>query len=244
MKLLICLLPILVIAELAILIICFVFYIKQFSFESYMEQLYEKFNCDLDGSGCSNIVIEKFEDLFNDYKEMSGLDHLIYKVLGFIPLLIIFIFLISSTIGCLCQKCRKNCCKCQKKCSYMYIIAAIVFSVPYIVFAHYAKNKIDLTDEEIYQFDDDFNQKTKKNLKFMKTRKIILIAGVIILYAMYVAHIILLCMIKKKKTIEEDNNTNIVNIDNEGNCDAVRVNNNAYGHENKLNTNSNRIEEK
>ena len=35
-----------------------------------------------------------------------------------------------------------------------------------------------------------------------------------------------------------------MNIDNEGNGDAVRVNNNAYGHDNKLNTNSNRIEEK
>ena len=45
----------------------------------------------------------------------------------------------------------------------MYIIAAIVFSVPYLLFAHYAKSKIDLTDEEIYQFDDYFNQKTKKN---------------------------------------------------------------------------------
>ena len=68
----------------------------------------------------------------------------------------------------------------------MYIIAAIVFSVPYLLFAHYAKSKIDLTDEEIYQFDDNFNQKTKKNLKLMKTRRIILIAGVSILYALYI----------------------------------------------------------
>ena len=243
MKSLICILAILVIAELAILIICFIFYIKQFSFESYMEQLYDKFNCDEDS--CSNNIIDKFEDIFNDYKEMSGVEHLLYEILGFIPLLIIFIFLISSIINCLCQRCRKRCCKCKKMCRYMYIIAAIVFSVPYLLFAHYAKSKIDLTHEEIYQFDDNFNQKTKKNLKLMKTRRIILIAGVSILYIMYFVHIIILCLLRKKMASDENNNTNIaVDVNNNINNDPIRVNNNAYSSEKNLNTNTNRIEEK
>ena len=243
MKSLICILAILVIAELAILIICFIFYIKQFFFESYMEQLYDKFNCDEDS--CSNNIIDKFEDVFNDYKEMSGVEHLLYEILGFIPLLIIFIFLISSIINCLCQRCRKRCCKCKKMCRYMYIIAAIVFSVPYLLFAHYAKSKIDLTDEEIYQFDDNFNQKTKKNLKLMKTRRIILIAGVSILYIMYFAHIIILCLLRKKMASDENNNTNIaVDVNNNINNEPIRVNNNGYSSEKNLNTNTNRIEEK
>ena len=127
----------------------------------------------------------------------------------------------------------------------MYIIAAIVFSVPYLLFAHYAKSKIDLTYEEIYQFDDNFNQKTKKNLKLMKTRRIILIAGVSILYIMYFVQIIILCLLRKKMASDENNNTNIaVDVNNNINNDPIRVNNNAYSSEKNLNTNTNRIEEK
>ena len=139
-------------------------------------------------------------------------------------------------------------------------MAAMLLSVPNILYAYYAKIKIKLTNEEIYQFDNDFNQKTKKNINFMKTRKIILISGVCILYAIYIIHVIILCLFNKKLIIVDDNVNNIAdannivinnvnNVDNENNDvnnvnNINNVNNNAYNPDNALTTNENRINEK
>ena len=58
----------------------------------------------------------------------------------------------------------------------------------------------------------------------MKTRRIILIAGVSILYIMYFAHIIILCLLRKKMASDENNNTNIaVDVNNNINNDPIRV---------------------
>ena len=72
----------------------------------------------------------------------------------------------------------------------------------------------------------------------MKTRRIILIAGVTIIYIMYFVHIIILCLLRKKMASDENNNTNIaVDVNNNINNDPIRVNNNAYSSEKNLNTN-------
>ena len=84
----------------------------------------------------------------------------------------------------------------------------------------------------------------------MKIRKIILISGVCILYAIYIVHLIILCLFNIKLIIVDDNtniifdaNNVVVNnvniIENENN-----VNNNDNNPVNDLNTNENRIREK
>ena len=91
----------------------------------------------------------------------------------------------------------------------------------------------------------------------MNTRKIILISGVCVLYAIYIIHVIILCLFNKKLIIVDDNVNNVVDannvvINNANNIDNVSVdvnnvnnlNNNAYNPANVLTTNENRINEK
>ena len=99
-------------------------------------------------------------------------------------------------------------------CSYVSLIFSMILSIPFIVIARYAKSKINLTNEEIYQFDHDFNQKTKKNINFMKRRRIILIVSASLLYAVYITHFVILCLLNKKIVIEDDNNKNINALNN------------------------------
>ena len=94
----------------------------------------------------------------------------------------------------------------------------MVLSAAYIYYACVAKYKIDLSDDEIYGFDDDFNKKTRKNLKFMRIRRIILIVGVCLLYVAYIAHFLLLLLNNKKIVIEQKGtilqNNNIITENN------------------------------
>ena len=99
-------------------------------------------------------------------------------------------------------------------CSYVSLIFSMILSIPFIVIACYAKSKINLTNEEIYQFDHNFNQKTKKNINFIKKRRIILIVSASLLYAVYITHFVILCLLNKKIVIEDDNNKNIKALNN------------------------------
>ena len=221
-----------------------------------MEDLYKKFGLDMDDESSGNHITYEFEELFNNYQDMSGFGHVVFILIGFLFLFVAFIFLLSFMITYLCHFKRRSCCKCKKTCSYISIIAAMILSFPNFIYAYYSKTKINLTKEEIYQFDHDFNQRTEKNINFMKIRKIILISGVYILYAIYIVHIILLCLFNKKLIIVDDNtnkdievnNVNINDANNAANVNnVVNVNNNnnvAYNPLQALPTNENRISEK
>ncbi len=119
----------------------------------------------------------------------------------------------------LCHLRRKGCCRCKKCFSMFTIIFSMIISIPYIYYAYEAKYKIDLSDDVIYSFDEDFNKRTKKNIRFMKIRRIILIAGVCLLYVFYIAHLLMLCLNNHKIVIEqpgivhENNNNNDYNVE-------------------------------
>lgn len=161
-----------------------------------------------------NHITNGFEELFNNYQDFSGLGYLMLILLSFLDIFIIFIFLLSFMITYLCHLRSRSCCKCKRTCSYVSLIFAMILSIPFIVIACYAKSKINLTNEEIYQFDHDFNQKTKKNINFMKRRRIILIVGASLLYAFYITHFVILCLLNKKIVIEDDNTKNINALNN------------------------------
>ena len=129
----------------------------------------------------------------------------------------------------------------------------MILSVSNFVYCYFARTTIDLTEENIYRFEDDFNQKTKRNINFMKARKIILFAGTSILYAIYIVHIIILCIYNKKLIIVEDNVNNVAKVNNVVNNDANNVtdvnnvnnvNNNSYNPIQALSSNEKRISEK
>ena len=57
-------------------------------------------------------------------------------------------------------------------------------------------------------------KKQKKNINFMKRRRIILIVSASLLYAVYITHFVILCLLNKKIVIEDDNNKNINALNN------------------------------
>ena len=225
------------IVEIVLLIILHIFYILQFTFYDYMKILFLKFGFDMtDYDAEENTITRKFEDLFNCYTaEAGGLTHLWYSFLSFFCLFLVFIFMLSFMITYLCHLCRKGCCKCKKCYSIFTLIFSMIVSIPYICYAYAAKYKIDLSEDVIYSFDEDFNKRTRKNIRFMKIRRIILIAGVSLLYALYIAHLLLLFLnnhkivVEQKGTIQENNNI----IDYNAEVNQVQI----------ITTNENRISE-
>ena len=189
---------ILTILEIVLLTVCYVFYVQEFSFSDYMNELYDILELEIYVDSKNNII-EKFQGLFNSYKDMGPLGNYLLIFFTLIPLIITYIFLISFMITYLYHFANRTCCKCKKTFSYIAIIFAAVLSIIFIAIATDAKTKIDLTDEEIYQFDDEFNEKTRKNINFMKRRKIILIVGASLLYAVYITHLFFYVYLIKRK---------------------------------------------
>ena len=243
---------ILIILEIVFLAICYVFFISRFFFEDYMDELYLHFGLDMYSEECYGCdIIKEFETLFGKYQNHEYLYDIM--MISFPFPLAVYIFLLSFMIIYLCHLKRKSCCKCKKNYSYISIIFAMYLSVSNFVYCYFARTTIDLTEESIYRFEDDFNQKTKRNINFMKARKIILILGAIILYAIYIVHIILLCIYNKKLINVDDNINNEFEVNNVIKNDANNVtkinnvdnmNNNIYNPIQALPSNENKISEK
>ena len=246
MKELIIVSTILIIVEIAILITYYLLYITQYSFGDYMSELNKNLRNKIEDRSTRDNIRNKFQELFGNYYFLAPLGNFIVTVFILFPLIITCIFLISFMITYLCHFRKKSCCKCKKTCSYISLIFAMILSFPYILLLFFdkriMKDKIDLPEEEIYQFDNDFNEKTRKNINFMKIRKIVLITGISLLYAIYIIHVIILCIFNKKLIIEDNNNEPVVmdNVDVANNKNNIAV----YNQVQVLTTNEIRNEEK
>ena len=65
---------ILSILDIVLLTICYAFFIEQFSFGDFIEELYKKFNLDMnDDETHGNYITIGIEELFNNYQDISGL---------------------------------------------------------------------------------------------------------------------------------------------------------------------------
>ena len=194
----------LAIFEFLLHVVLFIFYIYQFMFGDYIEELWGKLNLDIgDDKENGNFITDKFEALFNDYhSEFIGLAYFLFMFMSFVLLVMNFISMIVFVIPYWCHLKRKGCCICKKVWSYISLILSALLTIPYIFCAISAKSKIDLPDYQIYQFDEAFNKKTRDNINFMKIRRIILIAGAAILYLSYIIHLVLLVCFNKLIVIE------------------------------------------
>ena len=225
--------------EFVIQVVCFYFFIKKYSFGKYMDEVYEKNGNPTDMNEYEYIddyKTSKFADLFGEY-QYAGIEIFGFWFLGLLLLILNFLPMIFFSIVYLCHLCRRTCCKCKRGCSYVSLVFSIILAIPYIFYAAYAKSKIDLPDEEIFCFDSDFNEKTRKNINFMKLRRIILITGVSLVYVSYTVRFVLLCIFNKKLIIVDENATQVaVYVDADNN---VNNNNENIGNNNKINNNNN-----
>ena len=130
----------------------------------------------------------------------------------FFPFLLCLVFSIIAVLLQLCKTCWK----------IGRSIISLILITPFFFYAYYAlntsfkaKNKLNLVDEEIYVFDDEFNSELKEKLKTMYERKIYMITcSLIFSIGIFVQFILILIDIEIWYSNEEkDNNNNVLGQD-------------------------------
>ena len=112
-------------------------------------------------------------------------------------MILTIIALIFLVIWQFCGKC-KNCKKC---CDFFFPIYCLLNMIIYLYFAFSAKYKVDIPENEIYVYDEEFNKELKKNLDFMYERKIYLIVCVFVAIAGIITQFILILIYRKNESV-------------------------------------------
>ena len=168
---------ILIILSLVIIASIIIFHIKftdKYSFDNFMHTLKDKIYEKEQQNETYHYPYEnldKIEEVFGRYSDNSGLTVALYTLMSLFILIItiieIIFLLIFQLPKCLC--CCKNCC------SFFSLIHSLLNMIIYLILAFREKYKVNLEEEEIYIFDEEFNKEIRKNIDFMKNRKIYLI---------------------------------------------------------------------
>ena len=177
---------------------------SEFDFKVFMEKLHEKLN------GFSNYdykYYEAFEDLFNRYYDSTGLFFMaifLKSLAIFVSISILLFFMFLLQIKCFCKQ--------NDYLRYILSIISLVLSVgvafAYLIIAFNLKYRIKLKEDEIYIFDNDFNNEIKENIDYMYNRRIYMIVCVLFAQFFMVCQIILIIVVEKfmkKKRITEIN---------------------------------------
>ena len=181
------------IPELILLLLYIVKYLAEWNFHDFMEKLDKKL---WDLGDYNEDYFSEFEELFNRYSDSTGLMALanIFKSLAvFVPIFILLLFVVLFQIN--------YCCK-QK--DFLRFILSIIFliicfgiSFVYVAFAFQAKYELNLTDDKIYIFDEQFNKEIKDNLDFMYERRIYMIVCIFLSLFFFLVQIVLIILKEK-----------------------------------------------
>ena len=190
---------ILCILEIAALIIYLGKYISNYSFKSFMEKLSEKLDY---SSESDQKYLRVFEDVFNKYTDSTGLFALgnfftMAIVLVAIGILLLFTILIQLKVFC-----RQDDSK-RFIFSLIFIILCFAINFANLDPAFNAKYEVKLDKDQIYRFDDEFNEEIKDNLDFMYERRIYLIVCFLLTQIFFICQIVLV-IIKDKIIKKED----------------------------------------
>ena len=156
--------------EIVALIIFHAQYISQFKFKEFMAELQVKENLQ-NKTIDANTLIE-FRHLFNSYFEdsISGYNA---KIFGSFWIMFSTIILIASLS--VFQACKTEIFFNKSWCTYSIPVYSLLCMIAYILIAFFSQDKLNLSDDKIYLYDDEFNNKIKNNLYFMAKRKLYLI---------------------------------------------------------------------
>ena len=150
----------------------------------------------------------KYESEFNSvFGDSSSSD--VIKFLSFLFCLVFLIIAISLQLCKTCWKIGRS-------------IISLILITPFLFYAYYAlktsfktKNILNLKEEEIYVFDDEFNNELKEKIQIMYERKIYMIAfSLIFSIGIVIQFILLLIDIEIWYSNEENNdNSNVIGQD-------------------------------
>ena len=151
----------------------------------------------------SNITSEYRYDLEREYNSVLGKDN---RGLELLLLLSGIIFAIIAVLLQICKTCWKIG---RLVISLLLITICLFFAYFSLDNSFKVKNKVNLTDEEIYVFDEEFNNKLKEELNIMYERKnYLIIYGIIFTVGLFAQYIIILIDIEIWYSNEEKNENN------------------------------------
>ncbi len=168
---------ILIVSSFPIAIATILFHIKftaKFSFKNFMYTLEDNFYSKKEKNESHEYldIMEEFEKVFGRYYDNASLGIAFYIL---VSIFITFITIVEIILLLLFQLCKCGC-PCFKFCfSFFLPIHSLLNMIIYIYLAFSEKYKVNLENKDIYIFEDEFNKEIKKNLDFMKSRKIYLI---------------------------------------------------------------------
>jgi hypothetical protein len=153
-------------------------------------------------------IFKEFEELFEEYKDGETLGQKLGEMI--FSLLIMCVTDFFLLIGVLLQTCR-DCLKiCRGVSSLILLSLCFIVALLTLIESIATKYKLDLSDNQIYLFDIEFNKKIKEKLNMMVERKIYMLVFSIFLtlsiIAQYTLIIIDIQLFKKKKN-NINNNT-------------------------------------
>ena len=159
----------------------------------------------------NDLDYSKFEKIFGRYYDNGALGIGVSKLMSFLIMVITIVVLITAILLKLLYKYCLDCCNCcckwhKKSCIIFSLIYTLLNMIIYLDLAFERKVKLDLTDEEIYIYDGEFNEEIRKNLKFMYERRIYLLVYTIFVMAGAIAQLIIIIIFREPTNKINENN--------------------------------------
>jgi len=155
-------------------------------------------------------MFETFEDAFGSYYDSAVFA---WSMKYIIMLAIMVLTIIALIVLVICQLLGKYT-KCQKFWEIIILVYCLINMLFYAYSAFIAKYKINIPDNKIYIYDDEFNKEIKENLYNMYKRKICLIVFSIIAIVGIIAQTTYIIN-KRNKIMEPQNNQQNYNSENQ-----------------------------
>lgn len=207
MRIILLILIILFCIEAAGLIIFEIKYLLIYQYYDFMKSLNDRLLLIYGGEN------EDYLRIYGEYESVLG-KYVGYNLRGLGGAIQLFFYLIQFAIlliSNLLQLCNKCCKICRGVFSLLFHL--IVFAYNFIVLSDSfsIKNEINLTDDEIYLFDEQFNNEIKKTLKVFYERKIYMITCLFFVCGAIIAQFVLIIIdLKKSRDEDKKNNENVL----------------------------------
>jgi len=169
-------------------------YISQFEFKEFMVELEHKET--LQNKTIDESTLIEFRHLFNSYfdNSLAGYNA---KIFGSFWIMFSTIILIAALS--VFEACKTDAFFNKSWCIYFIPVYSLLTMIIYILIAFSSNDKLNLTNDKIYLYDDAFNNEIKNNLNFMVKRKLyLIICSLVSLFGIIVISIIGLVRHKEK----------------------------------------------
>ena len=155
------------------LIIFFFSYGGVYTYKTFMETFGTKLSSLKLEHSEEERIRSAFEKVFHKYSDSSAIGSLgLYLLSFFINTIIFGLIIVMLILQCKC--CCENSMLGKTICSSIMLVVAILVAIIYDYIALDIEYKLGLRDDEIYMFDDEFNQEIRENLDdiYNKRKKI------------------------------------------------------------------------